>query len=58
MPMFPFRTFMISDVTFKSLICFEFVFVHRVKEKSSLILLHIVVLQSLSCAQLFNPMED
>ena len=52
--MFSSRTFMVSDVTFKSLICFEFVFVHSVKEISSLIILHIaVVLQSLSRIQLF-----
>ena len=42
-----------------SLICFGFVFVHSVKEKSSLILLHIAaVLQSLSRIQLFNLMDD
>ena len=59
MPMFSSRTFMVSDVTFKSLICFEFVFVHSVKEISSLIILHIaVVLQSLSRIQLFDLMAD
>ena len=53
------RTFMVSDITFKPLICFGFVFVRSVKEKSSLILLHIAaVLQSLSHIQLFNLMDD
>ena len=42
LPMF-FYTFLVSDLIFKTLIHFEFVFVHGVKEQSSFILLHVAV---------------
>ena len=41
--MFSTRSFMALGLTFKSLIYFEFIFVHGVREQSSLILLHVAV---------------
>ena len=34
LPMFPYRSFMISSPTFRSLINFEFIFVHGVRQCS------------------------
>ena len=42
-PMFSSRSFMVSDLTFRSLIHFEFIFVYVVRECSNFILLHVVV---------------
>ena len=42
-PVFSSRSFMVSGLTFKSLIHFEFIFVHVVGDWSSLILLHVAV---------------
>ena len=41
--LFSFRSFMVSGLTFKSLIHFEFVFVYGVRQWSSFILLHVAV---------------
>ena len=41
--MFSSRSFIISDLTFRSLIHFEFIFVYGVKKCSNLILLHVAV---------------
>ena len=43
LPMFSFRGFIVSGLTFRSLIYFEFIFVCGVRECSSFILLHTVV---------------
>ena len=42
-PMFSSRIFMVSGLTFKSLIHFEFIFVYGVREQTTLILLHVAV---------------
>ena len=42
LPMFPSRGFMVSDLTFRSLIHFEFIFVSGVRKCSSFILLQVV----------------
>ena len=41
--MFSFRSFIVSGLTFRSLIHFEFIFVYGVKKCSNLILLHVAV---------------
>ena len=41
--MFSTRSFMALGLTFKSLICFEVIFVYGVREQSGLILLHVAV---------------
>ena len=41
LPLFPSRSFMVSGLTFKFLIHFEFIFVYDVKEYSSFILLEV-----------------
>ena len=46
--MFSSTSFIVSGLTLKSLIHFEFIFVYGVRKCSSFILLH-VVFQSLSC---------
>ena len=43
LPMFSYRSFMVSGFTFRFLIPFVFIFVYGVREYSSLILLHIAV---------------
>uniref|UniRef100_A0A8C4KWJ5 Uncharacterized protein n=1 Tax=Equus asinus TaxID=9793 RepID=A0A8C4KWJ5_EQUAS len=43
LPMFSSRSFMVSGLTFKSLIHFELIFVHGVREWSTFILLHVAV---------------
>ena len=43
LPMFSFRGFIVSGLTFRSLIYFEFIFVCGVRECSSFILLHTAV---------------
>ena len=43
LPVFSSRSFLVSGLTFKSLIHFEFILVHGVKEQSSLILLYVAV---------------
>ena len=40
--MFPSRSFIVSDLTFRSLIHFEFIFVYGVRKCSSFILLQVV----------------
>ena len=42
LPMFPSRSFVVSSLTFRSLIHFEFILVHGVRKCSSFILLHVV----------------
>ena len=42
LPMFPSRSFIVSGLTFRSLIQFEFIFVYNVRKLSSLILLQVV----------------
>ena len=43
LPMFSSKSFIVSGLTFKSLIHFEFIFVYRVRKCSNLILLHVAV---------------
>ena len=43
LPMFSSRSFIVSSLTFRSLIHFEFIFVYGVRECSNLILLHVAV---------------
>ena len=43
LPTFSFRSFIVSGLTFRSLIHFEFIFVHAVRECSNFILLHMDV---------------
>ena len=43
LPMFSFRSFIVSGLIFRSLIHFEFVFVYGVRECSNFILLHVAV---------------
>ena len=42
LPMFLSKSFIVSDLTFRSLIHFEFIFVYGVRKCSSLILLQVV----------------
>ena len=42
LPMFSSRSFIVSGLTFRSLIHFEFIFVHGVRKHSSFILLQVV----------------
>ena len=42
LPMFSSRSFIVSGLTFRSLIHFEFIFVYGVRKYSSLILLQVV----------------
>ena len=41
--MFSFRSFLVSGLTFRSLILFEFIFVYGVRKCSNFILLHVAV---------------
>ena len=43
LPMFSSKSLIVSGLTFRSLIHFEFIFVHGVKECSNFILLHVAV---------------
>ena len=43
MPMFSFESFIVYDLTFRSLTHFEFIFVYGVKKCSNFILLHVAV---------------
>ena len=43
LPMFSSKSFIVSGLTFKSLIHFEFIFVYGVRECSNFILLHVAV---------------
>ena len=43
LPIFFSRSFVVSDLTFRSLIHFEFIFVYSVRECSNFILLHVAV---------------
>ena len=43
LPMFSSRSFIVSDLTFRSLIHFEFIFIYGVQECSNFILLHVAV---------------
>ena len=42
-PMFSYKSFIVSSLTFRSLIHFEFIFVYGVRECSNFILLHVAV---------------
>ena len=42
MPMFSYRSFIVSGLTFRSLIHFDFIFVYGVRKCSSFILLQVV----------------
>ena len=46
LPMFSSKSFILSGLTFRSLIHFEFIFVYGVKECSNFILLHVTVQSS------------
>ena len=43
LPMFSSKSFIVSSLTFRSLIYFEFIFVYGVRECSNFILLHVAV---------------
>ena len=43
LPMFSSKTFIVSGLTFRSLIYFEFIFVYGVRKCSNFILLHVAV---------------
>ena len=43
LPMFSFKSFIESGLTFRSLIHFEFTFVYGVRERSNFILVHVAV---------------
>ena len=43
LPMFSSKSFIVSGLTFRSLIHFEFIFVYGIRKCSNLILLHIAV---------------
>ena len=43
LPMFSSRSFIVSGLTFRSLIHFEFIFVYVVKDHSNFLLLNVVV---------------
>ena len=43
LPMFSSRSFIVSGLTFRSLINFEFIFVYNVRKCSNFILLHVAV---------------
>ena len=43
LPMFSSKSFIVSSLTFRSLIHFEFIFVYHVRECSNFILLHVAV---------------
>ena len=43
LPMFSFKSFIVSGLTFRSLIYFEFIFVYGVRKCSNFILLHVAV---------------
>ena len=43
LPMFSSKSFIVSGLTFRSLIHFEFIFVYGVRECSNFILLHVAV---------------
>ena len=43
LPMFSYRSFTVSGVTFRTLIHFEFIFVCGIRECSNFILLHVAV---------------
>ena len=47
LPMFSSRSFIVSGLTFRSLIHFEFIFVYGVRKCSSFILLQVVVIKDL-----------
>ena len=42
LPMFSFKSFILSGLTFRSLIHFEFIFVYHIRKCSSFSLLHVV----------------
>ena len=43
LPMFSSKSFVVCDLTFRSLIHFEFIFVHGVRKCSNFILLHVAL---------------
>ena len=43
LPMFSHRSLMVSGLTFRSLIHFEFIFVYGIRECSNFIILHVAV---------------
>ena len=43
LPMFSSKSFIVSSLTFRSLIHFEFIFVYSARECSNFILLHVAV---------------
>ena len=43
LPMFSSKSFIVSDLTFRSLIHFEFIFMYGIKKHSNFIILHIAV---------------
>ena len=49
LPMFSSKSFIVSDLTFRSLIHFEFIFVYDIRKCSSFILLYVVDQFSSTC---------
>ena len=43
LPVFSYKSFLVSGLTLRSSICFEFIFVYDVREYSNFILLHVAV---------------
>ena len=43
LPVFSYKSFLVSGLTLRSSICFEFIFVYDVREYSNFILLHAAV---------------
>ena len=43
LPVFSFRSFILSSLTFKSLLHFEFIFEYGVRECSNFVILHVAV---------------
>ena len=49
LPMFSSKSFIVSGLTFRSLVPFEFIFVYGVRKYPNFILLHVAVQFSLHC---------
>ena len=43
LPLFSFKSFIVSGLTFRFIINFEFIFVYGVRKRSNFILLHVTV---------------
>ena len=49
LPMFSSKSFIVSDLTFRSLIHFDFIFVYGIRQCSNFILLHVAAQFSQHC---------